>query len=331
MFIHISFQFEDSISGGGNNFLSALKDYFVKKGLYSDSISLADVILFNSHHSIKLALDLKIRYPKKLFIHRIDGPMRLYNNSNDKRDLIVNIANKYIADGTIFQSNWSRDNNIKMGYIKNKYEAIFLNSSNNLVFYPKKKNKRNFDSKVKLIAVSWSSNSNKGFEMYSWLDKNLDFDKYEMTFVGNSPVRFKNIFHMSPMNQQELSAELRKNDIFITASKKDPCSNALIEALSCGLPAIALNDGGHPEILSNGGVLFNNSRSLIESVDNVSKNYSYYQNNISIKSINEIGGQYYDFMNRINQDLRSQKYIPKKINYFTSLVIKFKVLCYRAL
>jgi glycosyltransferase involved in cell wall biosynthesis len=331
MFVHILFNFKDEISGGGSNFLSALRSYFIDNGLYSDSIRNADVVLFNSHHSIKLALDLKMKYPEKLFIQRIDGPMRLYNNSNDKRDLIVNIANKYIADGTIFQSNWSRDNNIKMGYIKNKYEAIFLNSSNHLVFYPKKKNKRNFDSKVKLIAVSWSSNSNKGFEIYSWLDKNLDFDKYEMTFVGNSPVSFKNIFHMSPMNQQELSAELRKNDIFITASKKDPCSNALIEALSCGLPAIALNDGGHPEILSNGGVLFNNSRSLIESIDNVSKNYSYYQNNISIKSINEIGGQYYDFMNRINQDLRSQKYIPKKINYFTSLMIKFKVLCYRAL
>ena len=331
MFVHILFDFKDGFSGGGSSFLSLLREYFTDNGLYSSSVNHADVVLFNSHHSIKLVLDLKMKYPKKLFIHRIDGPMRLYNNLNDRRDLIVNIANKYIADGSVFQSNWSRDNNHKMGIIRNNYEAIIINSPNNSFFYPKNKVKLNFDSKVKIIAVSWSSNTNKGFEIYSWLDKNLDFDRYEMTFVGNSPVKFKNILLKSPMKQHQLSDELRKNDIYITASKQDPCSNALIEALGCGLPAVALNDGGHPEILSNGGELFNDSSKLLESIDNVSKNYIIYQNNISIKSINEIGSQYFDFISSAYHDLEDKKYIPKKINYFTSLFIKSRILCYKAL
>ena len=329
MFVHILFNFKDDIAGGGSNFLTLLRDYFKETGVYSDSIGDADIVLFNSHHSIKLALDLKKTYPNKLFIHRIDGPMRLYNNLHDKRDLIVNIANKYIADGTVFQTNWSMKNNFKMGIPKNVNESTIQNSSNNKIFYPKSKTKLNLDNKVKLIAVSWSSNINKGFAIYSWLDKNLDFEKYEMTFVGNSPVSFNNICHKESMNHDKLSTELRKNDIFITASKKDPCSNALIEALNCGLPSIALNDGGHPEILSNGGELFNDSSTLLESIDNVSKNYSNYQDNISIKSVNEIGGQYYDFMRSIYKDLRNKKYLPKKINYFTSLLINSKVLCYR--
>ena len=52
------------------------------------------------------------------------------------------------------------------------------------------------------------------------------------------------------MEHHELSNELRENDIFIFASKKEACSNAFIEAANCGLPAVALNDGGNPEILS---------------------------------------------------------------------------------
>ena len=328
MFVHIIFNFEDSSAGGGNNFLASLRDYLIDNGQYSNFIVDADVILFNSHHSIKSVLAAKKQYPHKLFIHRVDGPIRLYNNFKDRRDLIVNIVNKYISDGTIFQSNWSRENNLKMGIMKSINEATIINSPNTKIFFKKNLVKFNPNKKVKLIATSWSSNINKGFEIYSWLDRNLDFKRYEMTFVGNSPVNFNNICHKEVMDHHELSAELRINDIFITASKKDPCSNALIEALNCGLPAVALNDGGHPEILSQGGVLFNDSSTLLNDIDNVSKNYSNYLNNISIKSINEIGSQYYRFMNDIYKDNKKNKYIPKKINYHTSLMIKSKVLWY---
>jgi hypothetical protein len=143
--------------------------------------------------------------------------------------LIVNIANKYIADGTVFQTNWSMKNNFKMGIPKNVNESTIQNSSNNKIFYPKSKTKLNLDNKVKLIAVSWSSNINKGFAIYSWLDKNLDFEKYEMTFVGNSPVSFNNICHKESMNHDKLSTELRKNDIFINENLPKIIQNFVIK------------------------------------------------------------------------------------------------------
>jgi glycosyltransferase involved in cell wall biosynthesis len=329
MLIHILFNIKDGVAGGGNNFLASLRGYFTDNGLYSNSIVNADVVLFNSHQNVKSVLRSKMKYPNKLFIHRVDGPMRLYNTFNDKRDLIVNILNKYIADGTIFQSDWSRENSLKMGIMKNINEATIINSPNAKIFYKKKKVKLNCNKKVKLISTSWSSNINKGFEVYSWLDRNLDFNKYEMTFVGNSPVKFNNICNKEPMEHHKLSTELRENDIFILASKKDPCSNALIEAAHCGLPAVALNDGGHPEILSQGGILFNDVSTLLEAIDNVAKNYSSYQNNISLKNIRETGSQYYRFMNGIYKDTMKNKYSPKKINYLSVLIIKSKVLWYR--
>ena len=331
MFVHILFNFEDGASGGGNNFLATLRDYFINNGQYSNSIVDADVILFNSHHNIKSVLTSKKKYPNKLFVHRIDGPIRLYNDLSDRRDSIVNIVNKYIADGSIFQSNWSRESNLKMGILSNINEATIINSPNAKFFFKKNKVKLDSNKKVRLIATSWSSNTNKGFEIYSWLDRNLDFNKYEMIFVGNSPIKFNNICHKDPMGPLELSSELRENDIFITASKKDPCSNALIEALNCGLPAIALNDGGHPEILSQGGILFNDPSTLLNDIGNVSKNYSNYQNNISLNNIEDTACQYYQFMNSIHENKIKNKYLPKKITYPLLLIIKLKVLWFRLL
>ena len=50
-------------------------------------------------------------------------------------------------------------------------------------------------------------------------------------------------------------------------SQDDPCSNSLIEALHCGLPAIVLNSGGHPEIIGNAGVKFKNRKEIIEAIE----------------------------------------------------------------
>ena len=60
---------------------------------------------------------------------------------------------------------------------------------------------------------------------------------YDYTFVGNVSERFERINHVPPVASEELADMLRDHDIYITGSKNDPCSNALIEALSCRLPA----------------------------------------------------------------------------------------------
>ena len=42
-------------------------------------------------------------------------------------------------------------------------------------------------------------------------------------------------------------------DLYLAASRDDPCSNALLEALACGLPAAFLASGGHPELVGEAG------------------------------------------------------------------------------
>lgn len=94
------------------------------------------------------------------------------------------------------------------------------------------------------------------------------------------------------MPSQGLSLELRKNDIFISPVKDDACSNALIEALASGLPAVCLKSGGNPEIVGLAGELFTDKLELIPAIENVSENLSFYRNNISIKSLKDVALEY---------------------------------------
>ena len=67
--------------------------------------------------------------------------------------------------------------------------------------------------------------------------------------------------------------------MFITASQNDPCSNSLIEAVSCGLQCLALNSGGHKEIVTNESFLFSDEKDLLNKLNNLTVN-----NNVEIKT-----------------------------------------------
>ena len=53
---------------------------------------------------------------------------------------------------------------------------------------------------------------------------------------------------LGPLPPLALARVLRQHDVYLTASVNDPASNALLEALACGLPALYLRSGGHAEI-----------------------------------------------------------------------------------
>ena len=322
MKIHILYSFHKGPYGGGNQFLKALNKYFKALNIYEENVEKADVILFNSHHETERVIRLKLKYQDKIFIHRIDGPLSFIRSSNPKLDFEIYQLNNLIADGTIFQSNWSKKNNYLLGLKKNKFETVISNASDKNIFYPQKKKstKKIENKKVNLIATSWSSNFNKGFDLYRFLDENLDFNKYTMIFIGNSPIQFKNIIHIKPLNSYKLAEHLRNSDIFITGSKKDPCSNSLIESLYCGLPSIALNDGGHPEIIKNAGELFNNFEECLNKIQLVSENYEFYKNRISISTMEETALLYSKFMENVLNKVQNRNKHLKLIDYYRFLL-----------
>ena len=290
--INILHNFVEGPWGGGNQFLKGLRNYLIKRDLYTDDILAADAVLVNSKDNLNHAYKIKKQLNKKI-IHRIDGVFGIYRGDPSLDNLVHNFANN-VADGIIYQSEWSMECHKQRGLKDHKKETIIYNAANPDMFnldYNKVPNK-----KIKLITTSWSSNWGKGFKTLQYLDDNLDFDKYEYDFVGQSPVKFKNINMTQALPQKELAKRIKKSDIFFTATENDTCSNSLLEALSCGLPAIGLHSGGTPELIREGGATYSDKSELLSVIDRVSLNIESYREKIQVENMDQIGNKYYEFI-----------------------------------
>jgi glycosyltransferase involved in cell wall biosynthesis len=144
--------------------------------------------------------------------------------------------------------------------------------------------------------VSWSDNPRKGGPVYRWLESVLDWDRYEFTFVGNTRERFERIRHVPPLPSSSLANLLRQQDVFITATQNDAYSNALVEALSCGLPAIYLDSGGSGEAVKEAGFAFDEQEQIPALLERLSDEYEARQARISLPSLAEIADQYLEVL-----------------------------------
>jgi glycosyltransferase involved in cell wall biosynthesis len=179
---------------------------------------------------------------------------------------------------------------------------VVINAADPEIFHPDGRVSFSHKRKIRLISMSWSDNPNKGGALYQWLDGNLDWSRFEYTFVGRVKAVFQNIQLVPPVSSQEVASLLRNHDIFITASKNDPCSNALIEALACGLPAIYRYSGGHPEIVGKAGLGFSAVEEIPGKIAQLIAEYEERQSMISIPDIQVVAQQYLEIMDIEPQD-----------------------------
>jgi len=300
MKIHILYDFVDGPYGGGNQFLKALRAEFHKIGVYADQPKDADTFLFNGYPFPQFNLVDRLhnvyrKYPEKTYLFRLDGPTSLIRGRDKYFDLLLKgICDTYM-DGIVFQSEWCRTKNKELTGITARNETVIHNAPDRTTFNPTGRVPFSNDRKVRIIATSWSSNIRKGFAVYRYLDDHLNWSLYEMTFVGNSPFEFKNIRWVKPQPSTALAELLRQHDIFLTASQNDPCSNSLLEALNCGLPVLALNDGGHPELIGNGGLLFGRMEEVPEKLATLVGSYEAFQRSLPVSDISIVAQRYLDF------------------------------------
>jgi glycosyltransferase involved in cell wall biosynthesis len=147
-----------------------------------------------------------------------------------------------------------------------------------------------------VIAASWSDNPRKGADILGWLDANLDFDSFEVTFAGNMQASFDNIRVIGPLPSEELAELLRSQDAYLAPSRDDPCSNALLEALACGLPAAYLRSGGHPELVGEGGLGFNSPEEVPGVLARLRDELDARRRAIRVPSLGEVADRYLEVL-----------------------------------
>jgi len=263
MKIYIEYQLTNAATGGGNQFIRNLKTSLAKQGMITADSSEADIILYNGHQNHEKVKQLKSMYPDKTFIHRMDGLQKLYNGPSDTRqDIALRMTN--LADGVIFQSKWARNNFVTFGFNPDKKHTIIYNAADPNIFVS---THHQYHEKIRILTTTWSVNMKKGFNTYTYLDRKLDFDRFEYYFIGHSPVKFKNIINLGPKTTVGIADFMKSCDLFISAVQQDACSNSIIEALTMGLRTFVFNSGGNTELVANPKYIFNNNEDLLQKIE----------------------------------------------------------------
>jgi glycosyltransferase involved in cell wall biosynthesis len=187
-------------------------------------------------------------------VHRVDGPVAAYRGFDDGTDERILEING-MADATIVQSRYSLEKHDELG-LQLRNPVVIPNSVDPEIFHRPPSFEPLGERPLRVVTSSWSENPRKGSDVLTWLDANLDSESVELTFVGQTRERFGNIRVVQPLPSRGVADLLRAHDVYLAPSIDDPCSNALLEALACGLPAVYRRSGGHPELVGDAGIGF---------------------------------------------------------------------------
>jgi glycosyltransferase involved in cell wall biosynthesis len=286
-----------SPGGGGHQFLRALLSELDRRGVEVELNRISrgtPACLFNSFNFDFRRLHRFAR-PGCRMVHRVDGPVGVYRGFDDGTDARIAEVNRELADATIVQSRFSLVAHEELG-IDLRAPVVIHNAVDPAIFHPPPAREPLHGRKVRLIAVSWSDNPGKGTDVFAWLDENLDWGRYEMTFFRHVTATLRRIETHEPVPSRELADALRRHDVYVAASSNDPCSNALLEALACGLPAAYLASGGHPELVGDGGLPFDSPDELPATLERIVEELDKRRAEIRVPSLAAVADRYLEVL-----------------------------------
>jgi glycosyltransferase involved in cell wall biosynthesis len=278
--------------GGGNQFLLALIGELGRRGISVETNRVSGATpacLYNSFN-FDFARLRRFHRPDVRMVHRVDGPIGVYRGFDDGTDRRIAEING-LADATVLQSRYSLEKHRELG-LELRNPLVIHNAVDPAIFRPPEAREPLDGRRLRVIASSWSDNPRKGLDVLSWLDRNLDFDSYEVTFAGRTQERFEHIAVVDPLPSQQLADLLRAHDVYVAPSRDDPCSNALLEALACGLPAAFRRSGGHPELVGDAGVGFDEAGEVPEALARLRDELEQRRAAINVTPLVEVADRY---------------------------------------
>jgi glycosyltransferase involved in cell wall biosynthesis len=280
--------------GGGNQFLLALVGEFRRRGLAVEANCVSGATPACLYNSFNFDFHRLRRFTRDSvrMVHRVDGPIGVYRGFDDGTDRRIAAINE-LADTTILQSQYSLDKHRELG-LELRNPMVIHNTVDPAIFHAP--TERAAHERIRVIATSWSDNPRKGADVLRWLDANLDFDTYEVTFAGRTQETFARIHVVGPVASEQLADLLREHDVFLAASRDDPCSNALLEGLACGLPAVFLRSGGHPELVGDAGVGFDAAEEVPVALERLKAELEHRRAAIRVPALSEVADRYLELL-----------------------------------
>lgn len=325
------------VFSGGSQYTGKNYEYIKKedKKSFLNRLFRTDKIDYNRHNVRNLYYEDRIKKFKKKhkgikLIHRLDGRYRHQCKVYGFDDTVRWIAEQ--ADWVIFQNEYNKKLYLnecdtifgveKPVNIDLRKSSIIENFVDRNVFNPEGE-RFQLDGKIKILHVAATGMTRKGLgtllEYANLLKNNNDIQFYLVGRQCDDPIygkdikKFRNVHSFGfTADRNELSKYYRSCDLLLFPTIEDCSPNTVIEAMSCGLPVLAENSGGVPELLNKAeltGGLFINHQNPIYPLKMIIEKLDYYKQNASqivdkYHSI-EVGGmKYVDLIMKVagNQD-----------------------------
>jgi glycosyltransferase involved in cell wall biosynthesis len=286
-----------SPSGGGNQFLRALEGELRRRGLSVEENRISGdtrSCLFNSFNFDLHRLRRFARDDVRM-VHRVDGPIGVYRGYDDGTDARIAAMNAELAQATVCQSRYSLEAHRALG-IALAEAVVITNAPDPAIFRPPTAREPIDGRRVRVVAASWSDNPRKGADVLRALGATADPARYELTFVGRPLDGLTGWTTIGPLASEDLADLLRAQDCYVAASLDDPCSNALLEALACGLPALYRRSGGHPELVGEGGVGFDGQEDAAVALDRLAAELGDRRSAIVVPDLGEVADAYLEVL-----------------------------------
>lgn len=256
--------------GGGNQFASSLFAHLTQRGHeVGNALDRADLDLIllteprrssasSAFHDGDVWSYLARVNRRALVVHRINECDERKNTRWVNRRLAV--ANR-CADHTVFISSWLRD--LFQGRGDGMTEpSVILNGADPQMFHSHGSPDWNGVERLKVVTHHWSSNWNKGFDVYRRFDELLDQpvfgDRFAFTYIGRVPdgFSFRHAVVEPPVTGRLLGDALRQHHVYLTASLNEPAGMHHIEGALTGLPLLYRLSGALPEYCGGYGLPF---------------------------------------------------------------------------
>jgi len=276
--------------GGANSFLRTLQRELEARGVTftSEAGAGADVALLNAlTDGLDLAQVRAVADRGIPVIHRKTG-----FRGRGVADLRAEVDGVIVGDRvqvefgpyvthSIFQSGYSRDVFLASGFTgaytvqPNGVDPDVFNTVERPRFRsPRPRSWWRAGEPLRVVISTWSTDESKGFSYYRELDGTLRGRRdVGLTLVGRVPsdTRFGSIKVVSPRPAPKLAALLKHQHVLLQLTSWESCSNALLEGINCGLPAVYLDSGANAEIGGPYGVAWNGS--LDEALERLRPHY----------------------------------------------------------
>ena len=203
-------EFKPPPYGGGNQFLLALVGEVERRGFEVEVNRLSGATpacLYNSFNFDFARLRRFARDGARM-VHRVDGPIGVYRGFDDGTDRRIVDVNS-LADATVVQSRYSLEKHRELG-LELRDPVVIPNAVDPDIFYPPASRSSVDGRRLRVIATSWSDNPRKGGDILRWLDENLDFSEFEVTFAGNTSARFERIRRVGPLASEPLAGPVAR-------------------------------------------------------------------------------------------------------------------------